>query len=168
MLALLLYFLIVLFSLLAVSLNVFSLPGNWLMMLAVALFSWRSGWFHPALAVLAAMVIVLLLGESIEILGSVVGAQKFGASRSATWAAIGGAILGALIGMPVAIVGNILGAIAGAFLAAWTVELLKRRGMKAATWAAVGAALGRTMGMGAKLACGLIVWIAVVIFAWPR
>jgi uncharacterized protein YqgC (DUF456 family) len=168
MTALLLYFLVVGFSLAAIALNVLSLPGNWLMMLAVALLSWSTRWSHPPVAALGVMVLILLIGESIELLGSVVGAQRFGASRSATWAAIGGAIVGALIGMPVAIIGNVLGAIAGAFLAAWVVELAKRRGMKAATWAAVGAALGRTLGMGAKVSCGLIVWIGVVIFAWPR
>ncbi len=161
------YFVVVVLSLGAVGLNVLSLPGNWVMMLGIALLSWSSGWSRPSLLVMGGMVGVLLAGEVVELLGSVVGAKRFGASRSATWAAIGGAVVGALVGMPVAIVGNILGAIVGAFLAAWAVELMKRRGMKAATWAAVGAALGRTMGMAAKIACGLIVWVGLVIVAWP-
>jgi uncharacterized protein YqgC (DUF456 family) len=166
--AILVYLLVLLVSLAGVALNVFSLPGNWLMMVAAALFSWWTHWSHPPVWVLGAMVGVLLVGEAVELLGSVVGAKKFGASRGATWAAIGGAILGAIVGVPVPVIGNILGAIVGAFVFAWTVELAKRRGMKAATLAAVGAALGRTMGIGAKLACGIMVWVALVIFAWPR
>jgi uncharacterized protein YqgC (DUF456 family) len=161
------YLLVVTISLGGVLLNIFSLPGNWVMMLAAALLSWGTGWSRPSLSALGVMVVILLMGETVDLLGSVVGARKFGASKGATWAALAGAIAGALIGTPVPVVGNILGAILGAFIAAWVVELVKKKPMKSATWAAVGAALGKTMGITVKLGCGFIVWLGVIWFAWP-
>ncbi len=59
------------------------------------------------------------------------------------------------------------GAILGAFIAAWVVELVKKKPMRSATWAAVGAALGKTMGITVKFACGFVVWLGVIWFAWP-
>lgn len=164
------YVLLLILSLAAVGLNIMSMPGNWLMLVMAVLFSWWRGWGHPSLWVLALMLFVLLAGEVIELLGSVVGARKFGASKAATWAALGGAIVGALCGfmIPIPVLGNIIGAILGAFLAAWIVELIKERPFKAATWAALGAALGRATGLVVKICCGLLVWLMLVWFAYPR
>lgn len=161
------YPLVLLLSLSAIALNIVSLPGNWVMLVAAAALSWAHGWDQPTVWALGIMLLVLLAGEAIELLGSVVGARKFGASRSATVAAIAGAIIGAIVGTPVWLMGNIVGAILGAFLAAWAIELMKRRTFKAATWAAVGAALGRTLGLGAKLTAGVAVWVMLAWTAWP-
>jgi uncharacterized protein YqgC (DUF456 family) len=165
----LLYALLILLSLAAVALNIISLPGNWLMLLCAVLVSWSSKWTAPSLVFLAIMLTVLLMGEVIETLGSLVGAKKFGASTMAAWAAIAGGLVGGLLGflIPIPLVGNIIGAILGAFLAAWIVELLKQKPVKTATWAAVGAALGRATGMGAKIACGLAVWFLLIFTAFP-
>jgi uncharacterized protein YqgC (DUF456 family) len=166
-----LYALLILLSLAAVALNVISLPGNWLMLLCALLISWYSGWNAPTLGILAFMLLVLLAGELIETMGSLVGAKKFGASTLAAWAAIAGGLVGGILGtflIPIPLFGSVIGAITGAFLAAWSIELIKQKPFKAATWGALGAALGRVMGMGAKIACGLAVWFLLIVTAFPR
>lgn len=166
--SLLLYLLLLAFSLAAVALNIFSIPGNWLMAVAALVVSWLSGWKAPHPGVWFLLVAVLLVAEGIELAGSVVGAKKFGASKAATWAAMAGAIFGALVGIPIFLIGSVLGALVGAFFAAWMVELLKDRPLREASWAALGAALGRGIGLVAKIGCGLAVWIALAIAAFPR
>jgi uncharacterized protein YqgC (DUF456 family) len=166
----LVYALLILLSLAAVALNIISIPGNWVMLLCAVLVSWYSKWEAPSLVFLSIMLLVLLAGEVIETLGSLVGAKKFGASSMAAWGAIGGGLVGGLLGflIPIPLIGSIIGAILGAFLVAWCIELLKQKPFKDATWAAVGAALGRAMGMGAKIACGLAVWFLLIFTAFPN
>jgi len=164
-----LYALLLILSLAAVALNIISIPGNWIMLLCALLVSWYSHWTAPSLIILAIMLIVLLFGELIEMMGSLVGAKKFGASTLAAWAAIAGGLVGGLLGfmIPIPLIGNIIGALLGAFLAAWCVELIRQKPFKAATRAAVGAALGRAVGMSTKVGCGLVVWFALIYFAFP-
>ncbi|HUO08690.1 MAG TPA: DUF456 domain-containing protein [Phycisphaerae bacterium] len=168
MLDLTLYTLVLLLSLAGILLNILSLPGNWLIPLLALGLSWRTNWHHPTPAILAAIVAVLTLAELIELAGSLLGAKTFGASKSATWAAIAGAITGALIGSPLALLGGIVGAILGAFLAAWLTELIKQRPHKQALKSALGAALGRATGLFIKISFGLATWLALALFAWPR
>jgi uncharacterized protein YqgC (DUF456 family) len=163
------YVLLLLLSLGAVGLNVFSLPGNWLMAVMALVVSWLSGWTAPHPWVLIPVAVVLLVAEGVEFAGSIVGARKFGASNTATWAAMFGAIAGAIIGVPfIPVVGTVVGALLGAFLAAWIVELIQKRPVGAASWAALGAALGRGVGLVAKIGCGLVVWLALAVAAFPR
>ncbi|HVX83910.1 MAG TPA: DUF456 domain-containing protein, partial [Phycisphaerae bacterium] len=164
----LLYALLMLLSLAAIALNIFSIPGNWIMALAALLVSWLSGWTAPHPVIFLLILIVLLAAEAIELAGSMLGAKKFGASKSATWAAVFGAIAGAIIGVPVPIIGPVLGALLGAFFAAWLTELMHNRPLKDASWAALGAALGRGFGLVAKIGCGLIIWITLAFAAFPR
>jgi uncharacterized protein YqgC (DUF456 family) len=161
------YVLLLVISLGAIGLNIFSLPGNWLMAVLALVVSWMSGWTAPYPGWLAVAAVVLVIAEGVEFAGSIVGARKFGASRSATWAAMFGAIAGAIIGVPVPLIGSVIGALLGAFFAAWIVELMQERTLKAASWAALGAALGRGVGLFAKIGCGLVVWVALAVTAWP-
>jgi uncharacterized protein len=165
-----LYLLLLLISLLAVGLNLLSLPGNWIMLVGATLLSYHHGWNRPMISVLGLLLAILLAGECVEILGSLVGAKTFGATRAATWAALGGAVLGGLLGflIPIPLIGNLVGGIAGAFLAAWGAELLQHRPLKLATIAALGAALGRSAGLAAKICCGLLAWLILLVFAFPK
>ena len=169
---LLLYLLVLLISLAGVALNVASLPGNWVMFLAALGLSAWHGWQKPHWMGLLLILVILLLAEVLEFVGGMIGARKFGASKSASWAAIGGALVGGIIGIPpitVAVLGidHIVCAILGAFIAAWIVELLWQRPMGEATKAATGAALGRGMGILSKIGGGLLVWICLAILAFP-
>jgi uncharacterized protein len=169
MIEILLYVLLLLVCLAAIGLNVLSLPGNWVMLALSLGWFWYRGWDNWGVLALGVMLGVLLAGEMVELLGSMVGARKFGASKSASWAAIGGAMIGALMGfaIPIPVVGNLIGAIAGAFIAAWLVELIQQRPIGPATKAAVGAALGRGVGIMAKIGCGMLAWLFLAFFGFP-
>ena len=168
----LLYVLVLLISLAGVALNVASLPGNWVMFLAaISLSAWH-GWQKPHWLGLLLILVILLLAEVIEFVGGMIGARQFGASKSASWAAIAGAIIGGIIGIPpitMAVLGidHIFCAVLGAFIAAWGVELLKQKPMGEATKAATGAALGRGVGILSKIGGGLLVWMCIAILAFP-
>ena len=109
------------------SLVLFGLPGNWLVVLTTSLFAyWRwdegvfSGWTLIAVAVLA------LAGELIEFLAGLVGAKKAGASWRASFAGLFGALIGEVGGtaiLPIPILGTIIGACLGAGLAVWAIEI---------------------------------------------
>ena len=169
-----LYALLLVLSLAGIFLNIFSLPGNWLMLaLATAYAAWFS-FAKPPLLILAFLLILLLLAEVVETTGSLVGARKFGASKLASVSAILGTMVGALVGtfigipIPIPGAGTLIGAIGGAFLAAWIVELLRQRPLGEATKAAFGAALGRGVGLVAKISTGLLAWLILAFAAFPR
>lgn len=163
------FVMLLILSLGAVGLNIVSLPGNWLLFIGALAWAWVQGWGSPLMWVLPAMLVVLLLAEVLEFLGGMIGARKFGASKTASWMAILGAFVGALLGIyiPVPLIGSLVGAVLGAFAAAWLVELLKEKPMREATRAAVGAALGRGVGIFVKVGCGLIVWAALAVSGGP-
>jgi uncharacterized protein YqgC (DUF456 family) len=164
-----LYALLLLLSLLGIALNVLSLPGNWLIPLLALAVSWRTHWLHPTPPILLLLVGILAGAELIELAGSVIGAKTFGASKSATWAALAGAILGAILGSLLAPpLGGLIGAILGAFIAAWLTELIKKRPHKQALKSALGAALGRATGLVVKITFGLLAWLILAVAAWPH
>src|ERR1019366_8764587 len=102
--------LVLLLGLAAVGLNVLSLPGNWVMLLAAIMLSWSRGWPEASLWVLLIVGGILVVAEVVELVASLIGARTFGASKSAMVAALVGGLVGALIGVPVPLVGSILGA----------------------------------------------------------
>lgn len=167
-----LYLIAIVLSLAAIALNVVSLPGNWVILFAAAALSYYHGGHRPHWGFLVVILVILLAAEAVEFLGGMIGAKTFGASRTASWAAIAGAMLGGLIGIPpvtVPMLGtdHLLAAVAGAFLAAWVVELLKQKSMQDALKAAVGAALGRGAGLVTKIGGGVAAWLVLAVTAFP-
>jgi uncharacterized protein len=161
---------LLLIALAAVALNVIALPGNWLILATGIAMSIYHGGHNPHWVFLVVILIILLAAELIEFLSGMIGARKFGASKTAAWAAIGGTIIGGIVGIPpITLVtlgmDHLLAAVAGAYLAAWFVELLKKRPLKEASLAALGAALGRGTGLVAKIGAGILAW-AILLLAW--
>jgi uncharacterized protein YqgC (DUF456 family) len=172
MLYLLVYLLILLVTLAAVFLNIVSLPGNWLVLIAATSLSAWNNWARPPIWALLVILLILLLAEGVEFLGGMVGAKKFGASNWAAWGAMGGAMIGGLVGIPPltpVMLGtdHLLAAVLGAFLVALVVELVRKKPLKEASWAALGAGLGRGVGIVSKIAGGLMVWLLLAITAGP-
>jgi len=150
----------------------FGLPGNWLIVLATALFAWWkwdervfSGWTLIAIAVLA------LAGELIEFFAGMVGARRAGASWRASIAGIFGALVGAAAGtfvFPVPILGTILGACLGVGLTVWLVELRRGEQLESAWQRGLGAGLGEFVGIISKFGLGIVIWLIVAVAAfWP-
>ena len=166
-----LYLVAMVISLMSIVLNVVSLPGNWVILVAALALTIGHHGHHPHWAFLIVIFMVLFVAEGIEFLSGLAGTKIFGGSKPAAWAAIGGAMMGGIIGFPpltAAMFGidHIVMAIFGAFVCAWVVELIRERPMKEALMAALGAALGRGAGLVTKIVAGVIAWVILGIAYW--
>jgi len=143
----------------------FGLPGLWVMVGAVLLYSYvgpagaLGAWTVVAVAVLAG------IGELLEFLLAGRFARRYGGSRRAGWGAIIGSIVGAFMGVPVPLVGSLVGAFVGAFAGAWLAEMTLKREIRAATRVATGALVGRlaATAMKAGIGCAIVVWVAFAL-----
>ncbi len=156
-------------------LTLLGMPGNWLMVLATALYAWfvpaRS---HAALGwkIVVTLIVLAALGEGVELLAGALGVAKAGGSRRAAVLALLGSIVGAIfgifIGVPIPLVGPVvaavlfagLGAMAGASLGeTWAGRdpSTRWRIAKSAFW-------GRLVGTLGKVLLGAVM-VAVVVVA---
>jgi uncharacterized protein len=145
--------------------NLFSLPGNWVLLGMVALFVFLvpetsgRGLSWTTVGILAGLAVI---GEIIEFVAGAAGAAKQGASRRAIlFSLIGGmagSIAGAMAGLPVPIIGSmiaaLLGGAGGAFAGAYIGEQWAERPHDASVAVAKGAFKGRLWGTVAKFAVG--------------
>lgn len=118
----------VLATLLGAAMTLIGLPGTWLILASALILefampealTWRP---------IAAMAVLAVAGELIELFASALGASKAGGSKRAGIGSILGSIAGAIIAtiaMPfLPIIATILGAIAGAGLGAIALQLTK-------------------------------------------
>ena len=153
--------------------NLFSLPGNWLIVLTAGLamaFAPTSdgqpliGW--TGLGLLLGLAV---LGEVVEFAAGAAGAAKRGASKRAVWMSVGGAmagsIAGATAGIPVPLVGPLIGAVlgggAGAFGGAYAGEAWKGTGRSDAVAISTAAFKGRLLGTAGKLAVGAVMLVCL-------
>ncbi len=151
------------------------LPGNWLIVIAAALYAW---WI-PSDAGLAiggntviALVVLAVIGEAVELAAGALGVAKVGGSRrSALLALVGsiiGGIFGVVVGLPIPLVGSLvaavlfagLGALAGAFLG----ETSHGRDFDASVAVGKAAFIGRVLGTLAKMIVSSIM-VAVTLAA---
>lgn len=158
--------------------NVFTLPGNWLIIGLAALFAWLLpadeygrgfGWITVIV-----LALIAVLGEVIEFAAGAAGAAKHGASRRALLLSIVGAavgsITGAAVGIPVPIIGPLVAAVgggaAGAFGGAYLGEVWKGKLHPERTAVSTGALMGRLFGTIGKLAAGaaMVAVLAVMTF----
>lgn len=154
------------------TLVLFGLPGNWLVVISTCLFAWWQWDKNPfSIYTLVAIVVLAVLGELAEFLAGLIGAKKTGASWPGSIAALFGAVIGAvfgtfLIGIP--FLGTVLGACIGAGLGVWGLEISRGKNMEQSVRYAVGAGLGEFFGITSKLILGVIIWVTVTIAAfWP-
>ncbi len=156
-------------------LNVFGMPGNWLVLAAAAVYAWLApaespiafGW-KPVVALL----VLAALGELVEFLAGAAGVSKAGGSRRGAVLAILGSITGGLVGVvvgvPIPLVGPIIAALLfaslGAMAGAAVGEIWVGRDA-GATWRIAKLAFwGRLAGTLGKIIVGAAM-IAVVIAA---
>ncbi|WP_339909598.1 DUF456 domain-containing protein [Symmachiella dynata] len=165
--------LLILASIGAWLLTLFTMPGNWLIVALAAAFAW---FYHsPAVHglswwVVLGLVVLAGLGEFVEFVAGAAGAAKEGGSRRGMILAIAGAaigsIAGAIVGVPIPVVGSIVAALgggaAGAFCGAYLGESWKGVKNHSETLAVSKAALiGRILGTVGKLIVGAAM-VAVV------
>lgn len=147
--------------------NLFSLPGNWVLLGLVALFAFLApetsdrGVSWTAVGIMAALAVI---GEVIEFAAGAAGAAKQGASRRSILLSlvggVAGSILGATAGIPIPVVGSMIGALLGgsigAFAGAYFGEVWNEQ--THSTGVAVGKAafIGRLWGTVGKFAIGAV------------
>lgn len=150
----------------------FTLPGNWLMVISTYLFAWWQwergifGW-----PLLVTITVLALLAELIEFFAGAGGAKRAGAGWLGALAAIGGAIGGAVMGtfvIPVALFGTVLGAMLGAGFCTWLVERASGKQQDDSLRSGVGAGTGVLIGTLSKFCLGAMIWLLIAIAAfWP-
>ncbi len=155
----------------AVALNLFMLPGNWLMVTTVTLYALLSGFERgPGWGIVAVSASLAILGEILETVMGSAKAAKQGASRRAMLLSLVVSMVGSFAGtflIPIPIVGSILGAIggaaAGAFIGAWLGEAWKGTDIDRRTAIGTAAVSGRMIGMAAKLFVGVVIFAVQLV-----
>lgn len=163
---------LILFNACSLTLVLFSMPGNWLIVTATGLFAWWK-WDEGIFSIytLIAITILAVIGEIIEFFAGVGGAKKAGASWLASICAIGGAIVGAMLGtvfIPVPILGTLLGACIGAGSATLAVEMKSGKEMHLSIKSGVGAGVGVFLGTTCKFVIGIIICTIVTVAAFYK
>lgn len=160
------------------TMNLVSLPGNWLCVLTTAGY-WYLGPVEGATAISGTVVLVVIglacLAELVEFLASSLGATKAGGSKRAAILALLGSIVGAIIGaaagsaiIPIPGVGTVIGALGGggvgALMGAVLGEAAKGRTSQESWQVGKAAFWGRIFGSLAKSLIGAMA-VAVVAVA---
>lgn len=152
--------------------NVFTLPGNWVLLafsLLYALFLPEDMTPRVSLTMVAVLFGLAVLGEVIEFIAGAAGAAQQGGSKKGVALAVVGAFVGSILGamlmawLPLLgpIVGALGGGAFGAFAGAWAGEHGSERTSAERFNIGRGAAIGRLLGTAGKMAIGAIMLVLV-------
>ena len=176
------YTLAVLFVLLnvcALAANLFTMPGNWIIVgltVLFALFVHLPSGAGISLWSAGVVVALALLGELIEVVAGAAGAAKSGGSRRGMILSMVGAMLASMAGaslgffIPIPVVGPLIGAVAGgavgAFAGAYAGESWKGRSEDQRFAIGRAAMIGRVLGTVGKLGIGAIMVVVAAVAAF--
>ncbi|HEX7375722.1 MAG TPA: DUF456 domain-containing protein [Pirellulales bacterium] len=156
-------------------LTMLSMPGNWLIVAAAALFAWLapSESFDISWQIVGVLLVLAVVAELLEFAASALGATKAGGSRRGAVLAIGGSVAGALIGagvgLPIPFVGSLLGAVlfagVGALAGAMLGETWKGRTLAESWKVGQSAFWGRLLGALAKTGIATAMVVITVVAA---
>lgn len=148
--------------------NLFGLPGLWLMVLGHFGYGLMTGWDRfVGWQSTIALVALALVAEALEFVAGAAGSASAGGRKRGMVGAIIGGIVGGILGTPVVpIVGTLVGACAGAFAGAALMEF-SGKDMSHSLRVGLGAAKGRFWGIVIKLSVGLIMLIISGVTAFP-
>ncbi len=155
-------------------LTLVTLPGNWLIAAAAALFAWlipEEAGQGVTWTTVGVLLVLAAIGEVVEFVAGAAGAARQGASRRAMALSLVGAFVGSLaglaIGAPIPLVGSlvmaVVGGSVGAFAGAYLGEWWKGRSGGERYAAGHGAFFGRIWGTVGKLAAGAVM-LAVLTY----
>ncbi len=120
------------------------LPGLPLMYGGMVLAAWNDDFQRIGYWTLAGLGVLLLISVAVDVLASVMGAKRVGASNKALWGAGIGGLVGLLFGLPGLLLGPFLGAVGG--------EMMHGRDRQGALKVGVGTWVGIAVGAALKLA----------------
>lgn len=132
------------------------LPGIPLMFAGMWLVAWVEDFVHIGPVMLWILAILTVVSVVVDLLASVLGAQRVGASRSGLLGAAIGTVVGLFFGLPGILLGPLIGAVAG--------ELLYRPGLHSATRVGLATWAGIIVGAVFKVAIAFIM-LGVFVFA---
>ena len=123
------------------------LPGAPLLFAGLFLCAWAEGFAHVGFWTLTALAGLAAATYPVELMGTALGAKRYGGSgRAMLGAALGGGI-GLFFGVPGILLGPFIGAVAG--------ELSLSRGVGDAGRAGFGTVVGMALAAGGKMAIGV-------------
>lgn len=120
------------------------LPGLPVMFAGMWLAAWVDGYAHITVPTLVVLGVLVLLSIGVDLLASLIGAKRAGASRKGLFGAGVGSVVGLFFGLPGLIAGPLLGAAAG--------EMAHGREWQDASRIGLGTWLGLLLGAILKLA----------------
>jgi uncharacterized protein YqgC (DUF456 family) len=119
------------------------LPGLWVMVGAILLYGWMTGFRSLSVTLIVVILVLALVGEVIESWLGFRFAKRYGGSSRSGWGALIGGIVGAIVGVPVPVIGSVIGAFLGSFVGAALFEYTASRRLEVATRAGWGSVVGR-------------------------
>ena len=155
-------------------LTLFTLPGNWLMVLLAVLYAWlmpqdaapRLSWWVVGL--IAALAV---LGEAVEFLtGAAATAKQGGSRKGVVFGVIGafaGSLIGVAVGVPIPVIGPVIGGLGfaalGAFAGAWLGEAGTEKTREERIAIGKSAFKGRLLGTAGKLLVGAVMVVILAV-----
>ncbi len=141
------------------------LPGTWVIIAIVGLWSFFSEALHFGWQFFALVIGLAGIGELVEFIAGYYGTKRFGGSNKGSIGGIIGAIVGGFMGAPLFFgLGALPGALAGGFAGCFLMEKFNGASSAAAANAAFGSTVGRFGGFVVKLSIG----IGIICLSVPR
>ncbi len=132
------------------------IPGIPLMFAGMWLLAWAQDFVQVGPATLWILAILTLLSVAVDLLASVLGARRVGASRGGLMGAAIGTVFGLFFGLPGILLGPLIGAVVG--------ELLHRPGLHSATRVGLATWAGIIVGAVFKVAIAFVM-LGLFVFA---
>lgn len=165
------YVVLVCLLIVGLALNIIGLPGLWLMVLSVVVFTWLTGWdYYAGWPTFWALFGLAVVAEIAEFAAGAAGSKAAGGSKRGMMGAVSGGLVGGIVGqmmVPIPVIGAILGALAGSFTGAAAVERLVEADSVRALKVGFGAAKGRLYGIVIKALFGVVMAIVALFTCLP-
>lgn len=134
-----------------------AIPGGPLIFAGILTVAWAGGFDRIGWPSLLVVGLLALLTTATDIVASLVGAKRYGAS----WWGLAGAVLGLFCGLPFGLLGVVIGPVVGAV----ALELIKDRDLARATRVGKGTFFGFVLGTAVKYALALAM-LGTALLAW--
>ncbi len=138
--------------------------GTLIILLGSALYAWMTGFTSLPWQGLAWILVLYLIGETLEFFLVVLSARRFGASYIGILGALVGGALGTILGPAVLGLGALVGGLFGIFLGGFLVEHIRQGDTSAAIKAGIGGLLGRLGAIVLKGFIALSMFICLAIY----
>ena len=135
------------------------LPGVPMMFGGMWLAAWNDDYERVGIGTLVVLALLLLVSLAVDVLASILGAKRVGASNKALWGAALGGLAGVFFGLPGLLLGPFLGAVGGEMAHGTD----RRTAMRVGTGTWLGLAVGAVLKLGIALAMLAVFGAALLI-----